>query len=267
MKIVFMGTPIFAKNILQKLVEAKKYDVVAVYTKEDAVRGRGKKLEPSPVKEFAIQNNIEVQTPKNFKCESEVEKLKAYEPDFICVAAYGIILPKAVLDVPKYACLNVHGSILPKWRGAAPVQRAILNGDEKTGTTIMQMDEGMDTGAYSLQSEIEIGNKNCEEIFEELSRIGEKDLEYVLDNFSEGIKWTSQDETKVSYAGKLDKRELWLDDAESGQTSLNKVKASSSESPAKCCIAGKNVTVIDAEIQNGEFKITKLKPDGKNVMD
>ena len=114
MRIVFMGTPDFAKNILQGLVESAECEVVAVYTREDAVRGRGKNLVPSPVKEFAVANNIPVETPKNFNDEDTVAELANYEPDFIVVAAYGLILPKAVLDTPKYECLNVHGSLLPK---------------------------------------------------------------------------------------------------------------------------------------------------------
>ena len=133
MRIVFMGTPDFAKNILQGLVESAECEVVAVYTREDAVRGRGKKLVPSPVKQFAVENNILVETPKSFNDENTVAKLESYEPDFIVVAAYGLILPKTVLDIPKYECLNVHGSLLPKWRGAAPVQRAILAGDSESG--------------------------------------------------------------------------------------------------------------------------------------
>lgn len=274
MKIVFMGTPNFAKNILLKLIEAKKYDVVAVYTKEDAVRGRGNKLVVSPVKELAISQNIQVETPKNLKDENTINKLKNFNPDFICVASYGVILPKEVLEIPK-ACLNIHGSLLPKWRGAAPIQRAILAGDKKIGTSIMKMDEGMDTGDYCLQSEIEVGTKNLNEIFDELATVGAKDLMFALDNF-DNLEWISQNENDATYAEKLQKKELWLKNSDTPEQAFRKIQTSSKEAPAKCCIAGRNVTILEAELidseenvqmfSNQSLKITRLKPDGKNEM-
>ena len=131
MRVVFMGTPDFAASILIELKE--QHDVVAVYTRADAVRGRGKKLVPSPVKEVALGANIPVFEPRTLRDEAEVERLRALDPDVICVAAYGMILPQAVLDIPKHGCLNVHASLLPKYRGAAPIERAILNGDDEAG--------------------------------------------------------------------------------------------------------------------------------------
>lgn len=166
MRIVFMGTPDFAKNILQGLAESLECEVVAVYTREDAVRGRGKKLVASPVKQFAIDNNIPVETPKNFNDEDVVSTLASYGSDFIVVAAYGLILPKTVLDVPKFECLNVHGSLLPKWRGAAPVQRAILAGDEEIGYSIMKIGEGLDDGDYCYQNKIKSNKQSSQDIFD-----------------------------------------------------------------------------------------------------
>lgn len=147
-----MGTPDFAKNILQGLLESGECEIVAAYTREDAVRGRGKKLVASPVKQFAAKNIIPVETPKNFNDESTVVTLESYKPDFIVVAAYALMLPKPVLDIPKYDCLNVHASLLPRWRGAAPLMRAILNGDDEVGYSIMQITEGMDEGDYTHQA-------------------------------------------------------------------------------------------------------------------
>ena len=146
MRVVFMGTPDFAASILIELKE--QHDVVAVYTRADAVRGRGKKLVPSPVKEVALGANIPVFEPRTLRDEAEVERLRALDPDVICVAAYGMILPQAVLDIPKHGCLNVHASLLPKYRGAAPIERAILNGDDEAGVCIMRMEAGLDTGDY-----------------------------------------------------------------------------------------------------------------------
>ena len=165
MRIVFMGTPDFAKNILAGLVDAG-CDVVAAYTRADAVRGRGKNLVPSPVKEYATSQGIPVETPDNFNDNEAVEKLKQYKPDFIVVAAYGLILPKAVLDIPNYECLNVHGSLLPKWRGAAPVQRAILAGDKEIGYSIMKIGEGLDDGDYCYQNKIENTGQSSTEVFD-----------------------------------------------------------------------------------------------------
>lgn len=166
MRIVFMGTPLFAKNIMQGLVQSGECEVVAAYTRPDAIRGRGKNLVASPVKEYAISQNISVETPENFHSEETVNTLKQYETDFIVVAAYGLILPKVVLDIPKYETLNVHGSLLPKWRGAAPVQRAILAADKEIGYSIMKIGEGLDDGDYCFQNKIENIGQTTADIFE-----------------------------------------------------------------------------------------------------
>ena len=161
-----MGTPLFAKNIMHGLVQSSECEVVAAYTRPDAIRGRGKNLVASPVKEYAISQNIPVETPENFNTEETVNTLKQYEPDFIVVAAYGLILPKVVLDIPKYETLNVHGSLLPKWRGAAPVQRSILAGDKEIGYSIMKIGEGLDDGDYCFQNKIENIGQTTADIFE-----------------------------------------------------------------------------------------------------
>ena len=167
MRVVFMGTPDFAASILIELKE--QHDVVAVYTRADAVRGRGKKLVPSPVKEVALGANIPVFEPRTLRDEAEVERLRALDPDVICVAAYGMILPQAVLDIPKHGCLNVHASLLPKYRGAAPIERAILNGDDEAGVCIMRMEAGLDTGDYCICRSCQIAGMNAERLTGELA--------------------------------------------------------------------------------------------------
>ena len=209
MRIVFMGTPDFAKNILQGLAESTECEVVAVYTREDAVRGRGKKLVASPVKEFAVENNVPVETPKNFNDESVVTMLAGYNPDFIVVAAYGLILPKSVLDIPKFECLNVHGSLLPKWRGAAPVQRAILAGDAESGFSIMRIGEGLDDGDVYSRYAFDITGMNTTEVLDEIARTSVPLLIEMMHKIVAGeVESEPQDESQATIAEKLDKREL-----------------------------------------------------------
>ena len=204
-----MGTPDFAKNIMSGLLESGECEIVAAYTREDAVRGRGKKLVASPVKQFAIENNIPVETPKNFNDEAMVTKLASYKPDFIVVAAYGLILPKAVLDKPKYECLNVHGSLLPKWRGAAPVQRAILAGDAESGFTIMRIGEGLDDGDMYSRHDSDITGMSTTEVLDEISRRSVPELLKTMHEIESGeAKPEPQDELQVSFADKIEKREL-----------------------------------------------------------
>ena len=145
MKIIFMGTPDFAKESLQKLY-LSGHEILAVVTNQDKPKGRGMKLLASPVKEFALENNLKIFQPEKIKNNQEfIEEIKKLNPDVICVVAYGKILPKEILDIPKFGCINVHASLLPKYRGAAPIQWAVLNGDKVTGVTTMYMDVGMDT--------------------------------------------------------------------------------------------------------------------------
>ena len=285
MKIVYMGTPEFARIILHELAESE-HEVVAVYTKEDSVSKRGNKLIPTPVKVEAEEHGIPVYTPKTLKDESVISEIEALTPDVICVAAYGKILPKAVLDIPKHGCLNVHASLLPRWRGAAPIERAILAGDKTQGVSIMKMEEGLDTGDYCAQEEIGAENKSATRLTEELAQVGAKALVNVL-NSSE-INWTKQDESQVTYANKIEKTELNLSPRKSAVENYRRVLASADSHPAKCVIAGKPVRITvseiaDANVSEGEvfaqkkilqlrcsqgtLQILKLKPDGKKEMD
>ena len=168
MKIVFMGTPDLAKTVLEGLINSK-HQVVGVVTRPDSARNRGKKIQYTPVKELAVSKGIKVFQPEKVKGNREFyEELKELNPDITVVAAYGQILPKEILELPKYGSVNVHASLLPLLRGAAPIQWAILEGHEKTGVTIMQMAEGLDTGDMISKAEVSIGNMNSDELYEEL---------------------------------------------------------------------------------------------------
>ena len=188
MKIIFMGTPDFAKESLEAVYNSNN-EVLAVVTNPDKPKGRGMKMIASPVKEFAIQNNIQVYQPQKVRNNPEfIEEIKSLHPDLLCVVAYGKILPKELLEIPRYGSINVHGSILPKYRGAAPIQWAVLNGDKKTGVTTMFMDIGMDTGDTILKEETEIGeDETTGELWNRLSKMGAKLLVETIEKI-ENIK-------------------------------------------------------------------------------
>ena len=187
LNVLFMGTPDFAKESLEAVYNAG-HNVIAVVTNIDKPKGRGMKLVASPVKEFAISKNIPVYQQEKVRKNAEfIEEIKKLNPDVICVVAYGKILPKEILDIPRLGCINVHGSLLPKYRGAAPIQWAVLNGDKKTGITTMYMHEGMDTGDMILKEEVEIGdNETTGELWERLSKIGAKLLVETLKQVEAG---------------------------------------------------------------------------------
>ena len=187
LNILFMGTPDFAKESLEAVYNAG-YNILGVVTNVDKPKGRGMKLMASPVKEFATQKNIPVYQPEKVRNNSEfIEQISALNPDVICVVAYGKILPKEILDIPRLGCINVHGSLLPKYRGAAPIQWAVLNGDRVTGITTMYMGEGMDTGDMILKQEVEIGeDETTGELWNRLSKIGAELLVKTLECVENG---------------------------------------------------------------------------------
>lgn len=209
MRIAFMGTPDFAVPTLDALLAAG-HEVVAIYSQPPRRAGRGKALRPSPVQERAEAAGIEVRTPASLRGEEEQAAFAALDLDAAVVAAYGLILPQPVLEAPKHGCLNVHGSILPRWRGAAPVQRAILAGDEKTGITIMGMERGLDTGPMYAVRETMVGAKTAGELTKELAGIGGALMVEVLERLGE-IKPAPQPEEGVTYAAKIEKNEARLD--------------------------------------------------------
>lgn len=216
MRIVFAGTPEFAAASLQAIVAAG-HNVVAAYTQPDRPAGRGKKLMPSPVKAKAIEQNIPVFQPLTLKDAEAQTELAALKPDLMIVAAYGLILPKVILDIPTYGCVNIHASLLPRWRGAAPIQRAIQQGDAETGITIMQMDVGLDTGDMLLKSSIPISTTtNGGELHDQLAELGAQCILEYLEK-RESLEPEKQDDTLATYAHKLSKTEAhvdWQNDAE-----------------------------------------------------
>lgn len=185
--VLFMGTPDFAKESLEQVYNSG-YNILGVVTNVDKPKGRGMKMIPSPVKEFALEKNIPIYQPEKVRKNTEfINKIKKLNPDVICVVAYGKILPKEILDIPKFGCINVHGSLLPKYRGAAPIQWAVLNGDKTTGITTMYMNEGMDTGDMILKEKVKIGeNETTGELWERLSKIGGKLLVETLKEIEDG---------------------------------------------------------------------------------
>lgn len=212
MKIVFMGTPDFARESLEQVYEAG-HEIVGVVTNIDKPKGRGMKLVASPVKEFAIEKSLKIFQPVKVRNNPEIiEEIKALEPDVICVVAYGKILPKELLDIPKLGCINVHGSLLPQYRGAAPIQWAVLNGDKTTGITTMYMDIGMDTGDMILKKEVEIGeNETTGELWDRLSKIGGELLVETLKLIEEGKAPREKQPEEFTMAPMLDKEMAKID--------------------------------------------------------
>lgn len=187
MKIVFMGTPDFAEKSLEAIYNSG-HEILAVVTNPDRPKGRGMKMVSSPVKEFAISKNLKIYQPEKVRKNIEfIEEIKKLQPDVICVVAYGKILPKEILDIPKLGCINVHGSLLPKYRGAAPIQWAVINGEKITGITTMYMDVGMDTGDMILKEEVNIGeDETTGELWDKLSEVGAKLLVKTLKQIEDG---------------------------------------------------------------------------------
>lgn len=212
LNIVFAGTPDFAAKHLSVLLESG-FNVVAVYTQPDRPAGRGKKLTASAVKEVAVAHNIPVYQPENFRSASSLEQLTALNADLMLVVAYGLILPEAVLQTPKLGCLNVHGSLLPRWRGAAPIQRAIWAGDAQTGVTIMQMNEGLDTGEMLSKVSCPIAsNETSASLYEKLAQQAPLALVDTINKLVKGeLTAQLQDEHLACYAKKLSKTEALID--------------------------------------------------------
>ncbi len=212
MRIVFAGTPDFAATALKALLDAG-HTVVGVYSQPDRPAGRGRKLMPSPVKQVALEANLPVFQPDSLKPEDAQQELAALQPDVMIVAAYGLILPKAVLAIPRHGCLNIHASLLPRWRGAAPIQRAIAAGDRETGITIMQMDVGLDTGDMLLKEATPIGPDDTGgSLHDRLAEMGGKAIIKALASLAKGeLTGEAQNGDEANYAHKLSKEEGHID--------------------------------------------------------
>jgi methionyl-tRNA formyltransferase len=212
MKLVFAGTPEFARASLEALVASGRKPLAA-YTQPDRPAGRGKKLTASPVKRFALEHDIPVYQPATLRSEAAVEELRALQPDLLVVAAYGLILPQDVLDIPTHGCLNVHASILPRWRGAAPIQAAILAGDDRTGISLMRMTAGLDCGPVFHVADLAIGaGETAGELHDRLAALGATALIERLDDIVAGrLEAVDQDDSLATYAPKIDKRDAEID--------------------------------------------------------
>jgi methionyl-tRNA formyltransferase len=212
MKIIFAGTPEFAVPALQMLLDSE-HEVVAVYTQPDRPAGRGRKLQPGPVKALALSAGIPVLQPKNLKAAEDVAQLRALEADLMVVVAYGLILSQEVLDIPKLGCINIHGSLLPRWRGAAPINRAIMAGDTETGVTIMKVVKQLDAGDMLHKTVCRIGdNETASELHDRMMLLGAEGLRTTLELLqAQQLTPEPQDESLVTYAHKLEKNESELD--------------------------------------------------------
>ena len=212
LKIVFAGTPDFASAHLQSVL-GTHHEVVAVYTRPDRPAGRGRKLKSSPVKELALQHDIPVYQPETLRGKAAQQELAALNADLMIVVAYGLILPQVVLDIPKHGCINVHGSILPRWRGAAPIQRAITAGDKESGITIIQMDAGLDTGDMLIKAFCPIHDTDTSsDLHDRLIKVGQPALIEVVEAIAEGsLTPEKQDDKLANYAHKISREEACID--------------------------------------------------------
>lgn len=295
MRVVFMGTPEFAAKVLESL--CTEHEVVGVLTRADAVSGRGKQKVPCPVKRVALARHIPEAEPDTLHNPAVQQLLRDWAPDIIVVTAYGKILPQAVLDIPRYGCLNIHTSLLPHWRGAAPVQRAILAGDEEVGVCIMRLEEGLDTGDYCVSRATEVGDKTYPQLMDELAQLGSEGLLEALRMIDAGtVRWYVQHDNQATYARKLDKGELFISPLMPAETVRRHIQASSPAHPTRCVIASRTVTVLASRrirehyvidkmrrlrpgriimfekrlylgCADGAVEITSLRPDGKKTMD
>ncbi len=226
LKIIFAGTPEFAAIALESIT-LSHHQVVAVYTQPDRASGRGLKVTASPVKELATDLNIPVFQPASLKGEPEQEELRKFHADVMVVAAYGLILPKAVLGIPRYGCLNIHASLLPRWRGAAPIHRAIAAGDKTSGITIMQMDEGLDTGAMLLKHQYTLAeDETSESLHDRLAKMGAEAIVEALNLLPQNkLTPVKQDDELATYAKKITKEEALLDWNDTAADLERKVRA------------------------------------------
>jgi len=253
MKIIFAGTPEFAMPSLRMLLDSE-HRICAVYTQPDRPAGRGRHLHVSPVKELALLSGIPVFQPLTFKTEADLQQIAAFGADLIVVIAYGMILPQAVLDLPKQGCINVHASLLPRWRGAAPIQRAIMAGDEKTGVTIMKIVRQLDAGDMLQKEECLIGaDDTASSLHDKLAALGAIGLARVLVQIEAGtVVAEKQDENLVTYAAKLEKNEATIDWWQSAEQIARKVRGMNAWPVAQTLYQGQMLRIWRAEAIGAE---------------
>lgn len=269
MKVIYMGTPDFAVPCLERLVK-DGFDVVCVVTQPDKPKGRKQELSPSDVKVKALELGLHVYQPATLKTQDAYDYLSKFEPDYIIVAAYGKILPKNILDLPKYACINVHGSLLPKYRGAAPIQRSVLAGDAVTGVTTMLMNEGLDTGDMLLKSEYRIDiNATAGEVFDALANASPDLLMKTIEMFTKGeITPEKQNEEDSTYAPMLSKDDAVIDWSKSALEIHNLIRGMSPWPVAYTCLDGKKLKIYSSCLTDEKtgLDVGKVKEDKDSIL-
>jgi methionyl-tRNA formyltransferase len=278
MKLVFMGTPDFAVVTLKALVAAG-HEIAAVYSQPPRPAGRGQSLRPSPVQDYAVAHGIEVRTPLSLKSADEQKSFADLKADAAVVVAYGLLLPQAILDAPRFGCFNVHASLLPRWRGAAPIQRAIMAGDVESGVTIMRMELGLDTGPMMKVDRVPITPETtASSLHDELAALGAKLMVEVLQQPERA--GTPQPPEGVTYAKKIDKAETKIDFTKPAGEVRNHIHGLSPFPGAWCILAGARVKILKAQVVdhvsgdaltfacgNGAIKFLQQQREGKGVMD
>ena len=249
MKIIFAGTPNFAAKHLEIILQSK-HKVLSVLTQPDRESGRGKKINLSPVKQTALDNDIDVYQPVSLKTEEVFYKLKNTDPDLILVVAYGLLLPKDILELPKFGCVNIHASLLPRWRGASPMEHAIMSGDNNIGISYMEMSQGLDEGPVYEMHECSLEqNDTLSSVEEKFIQLSEKKLVSFLDKLESGtIKHQAQDETKVTFSPKIEKKLLQIDwQGNSSIEIIRKINALSSKYGTHTFLGGKRIKIHKAQ--------------------
>ncbi|HEY4077080.1 MAG TPA: methionyl-tRNA formyltransferase [Rhizomicrobium sp.] len=265
LRLVFMGTPDFAVPTLAELI-AQGHDIAAVYSQPPRPKGRGMGLEPGPVHKFAQSAGLEVRTPLSLKGEAEQAEFAALNIDAAIVVAYGLLLPKAVLDAPKLGCFNLHGSLLPRWRGAAPIQRAVMAGDADTGVMVMRMEEGLDTGPVLMAERVAVGRKTSGELTAELSRLGADLMVRALGALERGgVTPVAQAEDGVTYAKKILKDEARIDWAKSAAEVDRHIRGLSPFPGAWTEVGGERLKVLYAEPVDGSGKPSVALDDALTI--
>ena len=272
LKIIFAGTPKFAAAHLETLLKTQ-HNICLVLTQQDKESGRGRKIKKSEVKELARKHNLPLLQPETLKDRLIQDELRDFDADLMVVAAYGLLLPKEVLEIPKYGCINVHASLLPRWRGAAPIQRAIMEGDDKTGITIMQVDEGLDTGAMLLKGECSIeAEDTAKDVHDKLVQIGPDLLAKVLEQMqNNALNPEKQSEQGACYAKKIEKEDAKIDWHKEAETLLREIRAFSPWPISYCRFEKQRVRILKASVIDASVQtllpgtITKKDDEGIRV--
>lgn len=264
LKIIFAGTPDFAVPALQALFDSE-HEVIAVYTQPDRPAGRGRKLTASPVKQLALAHEVPVYQPLSLKDADAQQVLADLHADVMIVVAYGLILPEVILQAPKFGCINIHGSLLPKWRGAAPIQRAVEAGDEKTGVTIMQMDKGLDTGDMLRVAECAITeNDTSQSLHDKLAVLGSQQLMMVLNDLENNVlKPQQQNNEQATYAHKITKAQASINWELSASVIINKIHAFNPWPVAQTCLQDAVIRIWNADLWVGDNDRIKDVVDAK----